>query len=724
MEKCIEFCLNIGKFEDLKNINDNEIINKLKENVSKSDGILFYIQRFLKNYGQIRMFQDSLSLKYIVQGIFNSSTYFLSNNEKDKFKCTYIDKEKNKQVELKMEDIKRYKERALLPKKTRPDYKYFIETITEIINISNILEKVSMERYPDIITIKMNLKVKVINKNDKEIKIEPTKEYYLDNDNSKKDYQEIRENLNNILSDCKTRQIQFNLLSNIKLISKYFVDFYPNIHSEDIKKIQKIIVSLEDNDLNYFEKYYKKDYDKYIKYLNEAENSLEKRSNEFYNIISIDSKKTYEKDDLKCLEETENKFNKLRNLFEENGIDKIDEKILALCSKLFNKKEIEISSQIKKLIKIFKVPKENYNIDNLKNDILLISKREYILNAASSLIFFIDQTGARKGDYSSRIKKIMTSLKENTNISSLKQNIEQLQELDLDLINEGKNYINILIKLSQKEEIIKFLFNITIQDCHNLKEILSENNYSFITLDELSDIEKCVEFFKSLGNLDDLKLKYDEEIIKLFKENVSKTENEKIIMNFYRFVDNFNKIKDLQSSLFESFIKLTKHLKGYSSSNLLDNLKIDNQLLFDQNIKEKDKDKDNDMNYLRIDKSENLSSDKIDFSLIFFFKEGLKFFRVLTNLFKNNNNINIIDYKTFYEKKNKELNEKISILKLDLEKEKEIKNKLNLKIKELEILLKDKEKEISERKLQINDLINKINDIKDTSNGNKIIELL
>ena len=267
----------------------------------------------------------------------------------------------------------------------------------------------------------MNLKVKVINNNEKEIKIEPIKEYYLDNDNSKKEYQEIREKLNNILSDCKTRQIQFNLLSNIKLICKYFVDFYPNIHSEDIKNIQKIIVSLEDNDLNHFEKYYKKDYDKYIKYLNEAKNSLEKRSNEFYNIISIDSKKTYEKDDLKCLEVTEKKFNKLRNLFEENGIDKIDEKILALCSKLFNKREIEISSQIKKLIKIFKIPKENYNIDNIKNDILLISKREYILNATSSLIFFIEQIGARKGDYSSSIKKIMTSLKDNTNISSLKK---------------------------------------------------------------------------------------------------------------------------------------------------------------------------------------------------------------------------------------------------------------------------------------------------------------
>ena len=162
---------------------------------------------------------------------------------------------------------------------------------------------------------------------------------------------------------------------------------------------------------------------------------------------------------------------------------------MALCSKSFNERKNEISSELKKIIKIFKIPKDKiYNIDNIKNDILLVFKKDYILNAATSLIFFIEQTGARKEDYSSSINKVMTSLKENNKISSLKQNIEQLQGLDLDLINEGNNYINILIKLSQREEIIKFLFNITMQDCHNLKEILSENNYSFITLDELSDI--------------------------------------------------------------------------------------------------------------------------------------------------------------------------------------------------------------------------------------------
>ena len=296
MEKCIEFCLNIGKLEDLKNINDNEIINKLKENVSKNEGILVYIQSYVNNYGQIKMLQGSLdkseALKYIVQGLFNSSTYVLSNNEKDKFKCTYIDKEKNNQVELKMEDIKGYRERALLSKKITPDYKYFIETITEIINISNILEEVSMKGYPEIITIKMNLKVNVIN-NDKEMKIEPIKEYYLDDDNSKKDYQEIRERLKSILSDLKTRQI--NAYENIPVI-RYLYGRQFNLLSNNFKtKDDNIIPLLKyiTNDI------YKKGLDKFKpqesgQKIQDNINNCENYLNEVLKINNLNLKKIYE----------------------------------------------------------------------------------------------------------------------------------------------------------------------------------------------------------------------------------------------------------------------------------------------------------------------------------------------------------------------------------------------------------------------------------------------
>ena len=155
----------------------------------------------------------------------------------------------------------------------------------------------------------------------------------------------------------------------------------------------------------------------------------------------------------------------------------------------------------------------------------------------------------------------MISSKDNKNFLSLKQNIILLKNLCIDFIIEDNDYINILIELNQKEEIIKFLFNITTQDCYNLKKIISNNNNSLITLNEILDIEKCVEFFKGLGKLKDFKLKYDHEVIKSFKENASNFENEKIINHFKRFINNFSRIKEFQLSFGEKFIELTKYFR-------------------------------------------------------------------------------------------------------------------------------------------------------------------
>ena len=348
---------------------------------------------------------------------------------------------------------------------------------------------------------------------------------------------------------------------------------------------------------------------------------------------------------------------------------------MILYTNLFDENKNLISSELEKLIKIFQIDDNKKNdINTIKNNIILISKRKYIFNAASSIIYFIEKIGAQKGNITSAIEKVILSSKERMNFLTLKQNIILLKNLGIDFINEENDYINILIKLNQKEEIIKFLFNINIniQDCHNLNEILSNNNNSLVTLNELLDIEHCAKFLKELGKLKDLKHKYDHEIIKSFKENSSKTENEKIINNFNRFINNYSRIKEFQSSLVENFIKLSKHFIESASFKLLNNQKNDNQLLFGQYIKEKDN--NNVINNLGNDKYSILSIDAPDPSLIFF-SEGLEMFSKITSFFKkNNNNINIIDKKDIYDIKIKESSEIITKLNLDLKKEKEINN--------------------------------------------------
>ena len=98
----------------------------------------------------------------------------------------------------------------------------------------------------------------------------------------------------------------------------------------------------------------------------------------------------------------------------------------------------------------------------------------------------------------------------------------------------------------------------TIQDCLNLEDYLPENDDIFISKNDLLDMEKCVEIFTDLGKLENLKFKNDDEIIKLFKVTLSKYEYEydKTLIYFTNFINNYNQIKTLQSSLDKSiFLK-------------------------------------------------------------------------------------------------------------------------------------------------------------------------
>ena len=158
-----------------------------------------------------------------------------------------------KQVELKKEDISSLRDRALLAKKITPDYRYFIESINEVINISNTLEEINMKGYPKIIEVKIKLKVKVINnKENQEMKLETNKEYYIDDD-LKNNYNDIMKKLKDNLLSLKEKQIegyetkplvryvygrQFNLLYNIfnKVQNNNINNFLKYVTNDQYKK--------------------------------------------------------------------------------------------------------------------------------------------------------------------------------------------------------------------------------------------------------------------------------------------------------------------------------------------------------------------------------------------------------------------------------------------------------------------------------------------------------
>ena len=285
-----------------------------------------------------------------------------------------------------------------------------------------------------------------------------------------------------------------------------------------------------------------------------------------------------------------------------------------------------------------------------------------------------------------------------------KERIIQEDEQEIGIKSKEEKLKIKSIELQGKKEEIemdknKLLFNMIIQECHYLKEIILENDNSLISLNEILDMEKCTKFFIDLGNLDDLK----------FKENISKSEYENILTQFNKFIIKFGRIKALKSSLFESFIKKAKEFTENGFSILLKN----------QNNEEKNN--NNKVNNFINNMNEILSFDKNDPSSKFLFEEEKELFNNMKNYIQKINN-NLKNNKIILEKKNEELNEIINKLKLDLDKEKEINNNLNLNIKKLEIEIKDKEKQINEEKLRNNDLNKKIKNINNTSHNSEILE--
>ena len=364
--------------------------------------------------------------------------------------------------------------------------------------------------------------------------------FLMDKDKPKKYFNLIKEKVNEVKGK----------IENFQIVLKYFNDFFDS-NINDINKLYNIITNLYNNHLNYFEQNLLEDYNKYEKYLDEAKKFQKYQKSEFFNEIYKELKKKYKDkgNGQMCLEESEQSFKELTNIFIENGINKIDGKILEICLKPFTRKEKDIEKEINILKNIFKI-NQDLNINNTIEQMILITKREYIFNAAKSIDYFIGQIKGIQTNFISEIREIIKLLKEKKDLDTIRNCKNILSNINIDIIGDDNTYIDIIIKLKVQPDIIIFLFKKTVQDCRNLQEISSQNENSFVSVNDILDMEKCVEFFNNLGKYEDFQKKKDSEIIDLFKENVNKKKD--ILLYFEKFVDNYGQIKILESSLDKS----------------------------------------------------------------------------------------------------------------------------------------------------------------------------
>ena len=349
----------------------------------------------------------------------------------------------------------------------------------------------------------------------------------------------------------KINQIK-KYIKNLSLIYRDFVDYYPIKRAKDIEKISKMIYNINNNKLNYFENNCQNDYLHFSKYLVDAQRREKNKKSVFYNELMKEAQNRLDKN---ILDETEKNFNGFKNLFYPDGIYKIDKKLLDICLKPFKEKEEDLINELKALVEIFGI-KETKSIQEIYEEILLISKVGFIFNAAAGINIFIEKINAKKTKFSDEIQNIIKKLKEKKDINIIKSCYDKLIELKiLEKKERGQkenNFLDILIKFIEQPESIVFLLETSVQEVGNLQELASESDSNYVTVNDIMDMGKCVEFFKNigLGNFKDLANKNDQEIINIIKENVPKYKD--IYVYFEKYINNYGQINMLKSSLDKS----------------------------------------------------------------------------------------------------------------------------------------------------------------------------
>ena len=345
------------------------------------------------------------------------------------------------------------------------------------------------------------------------------------------------------------------VLYDLKLINDDLLEFLYNKEKATIQILDKMIHNINNGPLNVFNISYIDQYTEFnSKYKEKAEKrSIMKKSLFFGTIYKINSQ-LYKDNDEKCINETELKFEQLKNMFCKKGVHNLDKDILHIClNTIKGKKDEEITKEINILIDIFKEQIQNvyYNTKDLVDSMIILSKKDDIYNVAIALSIFIQKTGA-KTDKPNKIDKIITDLKDSNEEKLILEAIRTLNDysINIDILYDNKelkgensNYLNILLKLKEQPDSITFLLKKSLDDCRSLQELVGEIDNGFLNTNDIIELEKCVEFMNKIGNEESLKSKKDIEVIKLFINEVQKSKG--IEAYFKRYVDNYPELKNL-----------------------------------------------------------------------------------------------------------------------------------------------------------------------------------
>ena len=348
----------------------------------------------------------------------------------------------------------------------------------------------------------------------------------------------------------KLKEIQEEIKKYEKII-KYFNTFSPKSNHVYVQSMTSIILDITNgNSLNIYDNKYKNEFKKYESHYEKAKNMEMFMDSIFFMQIFKETKKKYEnyiEDDSLYLNETQTVFKELKKLFDYKGsIAKINPQLLDMCKKAISEKPDQLEYEIRHLLQIFGV-KDFVFIDKLYEELLLLSQKGSIFDITVAIEIFLLAVNAKTTKFLTEIQKINKTIREKNKIETIRESKKKLNDLGINIDDEQNKYLHVLLTLKQNPECIQFLINTSLEDCGKLKELALDSDNNIVSINDIFDMEKCIEFFLSLGPLKD---KTDKEALNILKGKVLAQDD--IMIYIERYVSNFGQIKTLQSSMNKS----------------------------------------------------------------------------------------------------------------------------------------------------------------------------
>ena len=392
-------------------------------------------------------------------------------------------------------------------------------------------------------------------------------------------------------SKCTSYYHQFSKINpNIDSLLSVLNEFYKKKFKNEITKLENLKANIFSGMINELEKeYLTKQIDEIKQIFNQQKEELKetfedypdysqhlilKKSlffTQFY--INIKGKNLNKKETDTLILALKN-FKLLENFFQGDWTNKIPDSIIKECYRALklrasennkeNKKFSLIGEELRTIVNYFKIANISDNdYLTLENRLEIYNQKEDIFLAAKSCILFIDELDSQKTEFYDELIQIRNEFRKNIPIDNIKNGGKILEKYGLKILDskkEDREYFDILLFLAEKKGSLKFLTELTGEDCRTLQELVTESDEAILTNHEIQDMMKCNEFIQNLIK----EKKTDKELIKDFINDVEK--NKGISAFFKNYSINSGQISSLFGQKMDKKQAILKKIRNIMKS--------------------------------------------------------------------------------------------------------------------------------------------------------------